>query len=535
MKLQNETSMKKLLITLTIGSIAFSGFIASNNIQQTNTHQAPMLANILAPAKNQTFQSAVLGDTDVRGTCTYVVNEIAVTPSPIPVSACSVGSGKDGVCTVTGSVNLTSTSCSGRGSADAPNYSVIENVVSGTSTITLADAPTGLIIDDEVMIINMRGTATDMGTVGAYEIKKVSAITANTITLNSALTTGYNGTTQKIMVQRVPQYSSMTINAGATLTASAWDGTKNGVLAVKVNGELINNGTIDMSAKGYRGGTQGGSDAGGQGGESYCGLGGNGGANNSNGLIGAAGGGDGNAIPASGSKGGNGSCGGGGGSNGSADAAVLLTLQGKGSTTSGGAGGGGSMSSGSGAGAGYGSAGSKNREKATEAGENTSGNGWGGGGAGGTYGSAELSKVYMGSGGGRGGANNTGTGGVGGNGGGIIYIGAKTITAGLIANSGANGGAKTDTSAAVCSGSGGIGGCSGGGGAGSGGSIILNGEVITLSSSTKSLGGTGGIGFLLSAGQQYGGNGGVGRIAAYYSNTLTGESNPIQYKANTCK
>ena len=56
------------------------------------------------------------------------------------------------------------------------------------------------------------------------------------------------------MVQRIPNYTNVTVNAGITLTASAWDGTKGGILFFRASGTVTNNGTITMSELGYRGG-----------------------------------------------------------------------------------------------------------------------------------------------------------------------------------------------------------------------------------------------------------------------------------------
>jgi uncharacterized repeat protein (TIGR01451 family) len=53
-------------------------------------------------------------------------------------------------------------------------------------------------------------------------------------------------------VVRVPQYSSATISG--TLTAPAWDGTTGGVVAIDVAGTLALNGSVNVDAKGFRGG-----------------------------------------------------------------------------------------------------------------------------------------------------------------------------------------------------------------------------------------------------------------------------------------
>lgn len=55
---------------------------------------------------------------------------------------------------------------------------------------------------------------------------------------------------------RVPEYSTLTINSGSSVTAVSWDGSTGGVVALNVKGNLsLGTGTtIDVSGKGFRGG-----------------------------------------------------------------------------------------------------------------------------------------------------------------------------------------------------------------------------------------------------------------------------------------
>lgn len=60
---------------------------------------------------------------------------------------------------------------------------------------------------------------------------------------------------QRFQVIRVPQYSSATLAAATPLTAPYWNGSTGGVVALDVAGQLaMNGGTIDVSARGFRGG-----------------------------------------------------------------------------------------------------------------------------------------------------------------------------------------------------------------------------------------------------------------------------------------
>ena len=53
---------------------------------------------------------------------------------------------------------------------------------------------------------------------------------------------------------RVPHFSGLTVAAGSTLTAAAWDGTRGGLLALRVNGTATILGDVAMDAGGFRGG-----------------------------------------------------------------------------------------------------------------------------------------------------------------------------------------------------------------------------------------------------------------------------------------
>ena len=119
-----------------------------------------------------------------------------------------------------------------------------------------------------------------------------------------------------------------------------------------------------------------------------------------------------------------------------------------------------------------------------------------------SYGDSELSKIYLGSGGGSGGARYPygGTSGAGGAGGGIIVIAANAVNgSGTLSSAGADGENGVSGSYA------------GGGGGGSGGSIKVM-ALITVSVTTDISGGIGGLNFSVSTGDA-GGDGGQGRSA----------------------
>jgi prepilin-type N-terminal cleavage/methylation domain-containing protein len=341
----------------------------------------------------------------------------------------------DGSCTVaSGTINLNTQSCSGRATADAVNFISTANTLSGSTSITLSSSPTGITVGDQVLIINLQGTSGDYANVGKYETKIISEINSNTLTFSESLTNSYNGTTQKIMIQRLPNYDDVSVASGATLTVNAWNGTQGGVLAFASSGQVNILGTVNMVGKGYSGGLGNGAGRGdttnGQQGESIIGIGSYSTSSNNNGGGGA--GCDGNAGA------------GGGYVNNGSNASLCPSCYSRGSCP----------------------------------------------GSGGVL-ISTSSKLYLGSGGGGGGGTadvNARYGGNGGNGGGIIFITANNVSIeGLATVAGANGG-NGGTSIGTRWGA-------GGGGGGSGGIIKVSGVIqYVASGSSNYSGGTGGYG-----------------------------------------
>ncbi len=144
------------------------------------------------------------------------------------------GSGSDGA----GSIN-TSTDATANTSISA---------TSGSTSAT-AGSGTGFAAGNLILIHQSRNGGAGAGN---WELNKISSIGGGTNwTLAYATVQAYDTTAQVYLLK---QYSSWTVNASQTLTASDWDGTKGGILAVLCNGAVSGTGTIDLSSKGYLGG-----------------------------------------------------------------------------------------------------------------------------------------------------------------------------------------------------------------------------------------------------------------------------------------
>jgi hypothetical protein len=351
-------------------------------------------------------------------------------------------------------------------------------LTSTTATLSAAPSTGCLKMNDEVLLINLQGTAAANANVGNYETLRVASVSGSTVTFTGAKTKNYGSgaaddanlgittTTQRVALIRVPNFSSLTVPASGTLTVDAWNGVKGGVLFVRITGALTVPGTITLDGKGYRGGARPpAAFADGNQGESYGGV----GAAAQAALLGAGGGGLGEACASYGSAGG-------GAAHATSGANGTTGCTGRGSTV--------------------------------------------------TYGIAALTKLYFGSGGGSGGNDNTlidnPQGGLGGAGGGILVIKAGSINVngsisarGLAGQGDATQGCFGNSTTACWD-------YSGAGGGGSGGSLYLYGATVTVGTSlVAATGGAAGLG-----GSTNGGAGGVGRIAIRYVTSVTGTTSP---------
>lgn len=433
----------------------------------------------------------------------------------------NIGNGADGAVTLSSNKNInTNAIATGRSCADAISYSVTSLTSNTAITLGSTIPSTCITTGDEILLINLQGTASANTNVGNFETLRVLSVSTSTVTFTTSKTKYYgNGASndtnlgtgtsnQRVIIQRVPNYTNVTINSGVNLTANAWSTPKGGVLFFRSSGTLANNGTITMSNKGYVGGYSTTGASAGIGGEAFCANPGGGGYGSTNGVCGGGVGAD-----IGGSTGGTGSSTGGAGGGGGLGGGDPYALGG-----GGGAGGYGSAGT-AGAGSNSGTNGGTNTSGSGGSWSGTSGHGAGGGG-GGTYGDSSLTKLFLGSGGASGGANWGGTyGGVGGAGGGIIFIAANTF------NNGGSGVLSVGASGGAGSGSGNY--ITGAGGGGAGGSIRI--DCNTASIGTNLIVATGGAGGTNGYG---GGTGGNGRIKINYQNTLSGSSNPAATTSN---
>jgi len=398
------------------------------------------------------------------------------------ISSVNLGTGADGACIMDNGIKtLDSTAgssvcnSSGRSTAYAVNFSVTSLAKAGDTSVTVSATPTGLAVGDEILIINQQGTTTNYESVGKYETHVISSIDTNTLYFtDSPLRNNYDGTTQKIMVQRIPNFGNVTIcggatgggcTAAATLTTSAWDGTKGGVLFFRSTGTVTidSGGTITATGLGYRGGSTA--------------------TTNVDYSYGYAG---------------------------ERVSGVSTAIQTSSAAIYGGGGGAGKGAEGSGGGGGLGSSG-------VNGAKNLASSDYGRGAV--HWGQEGDSRLLFGGGGGSAGSHSGGRiGAAGGAGGGIILIAADTLGSTTIVSNGSPG---TDGVFALDANSG------AGGGGGAGGDIVLMANSITNTTTTA----TGGAGGTKGVGTNgfNGGAGASGRVAEFYTTSLSGTTTPLAF------
>lgn len=99
-------------------------------------------------------------------------------------------------------------------------------------------------------------SAAAMGDVGRFELARVSAVTATTLTFSKPLVQGFAKDVTQVVT--VPEYTTMTVAAGTGPAALAWQsagtGFAGGIVAFLANGVATIDGHVNADARGFRGG-----------------------------------------------------------------------------------------------------------------------------------------------------------------------------------------------------------------------------------------------------------------------------------------
>ncbi len=151
---------------------------------------------------------------------------------------CQYGTGADGALTVTADQQLGTVRAAAVGAA-------------GATTVTVSNVA-GVFAAGQSVLLHQTQAA--VGPVGHYEYARVTAVSGMTLTLAAPLRSAYvSDATSHAQVLRVMEYTAVTINAGATVTAPAWDGSSGGIIAFDATGRLSVAGALDVTGRGFRG------------------------------------------------------------------------------------------------------------------------------------------------------------------------------------------------------------------------------------------------------------------------------------------
>ncbi len=164
----------------------------------------------------------------------------------------SVGSGEDGPLAVTSGTSTVPA---------APAFAVLSLALAGgTATANLDATASGLSTGDEVVLWDAQGSSSGTSNAGAFEALHIASVSGTQVTFVETPALTYGGgndddvALQHVSLQRVPHFSSLTVAPGAALTAPAWDGSKGGLIFLRVSGLAKIQGDVKMDAAGFRGG-----------------------------------------------------------------------------------------------------------------------------------------------------------------------------------------------------------------------------------------------------------------------------------------
>ena len=158
-----------------------------------------------------------------------------------------------------GPLNLSS------GSANINVYTVIKaDRAPGDTVLPISNNAILFATGDLVMVYQATGytpvvNSGDQGVldlssspVGRWEFGRIASVGSTSLTLTAPLIYAYPANLSQVI--QVPEYTSVTVAAGASINAKAWDGSSGGVVAFLATGSVVNNGDITANNAGFRGG-----------------------------------------------------------------------------------------------------------------------------------------------------------------------------------------------------------------------------------------------------------------------------------------
>ncbi len=124
------------------------------------------------------------------------------------------------------------------------------------------DAATDFAVGDTILMIQMKGATIDVSNTasygnvtsyngaGNYEYNIIAAKNGNALELKHTVVKQFDIPAGKVQIVRVPYFPSYSVTQPHT--CAPWDGSKGGVFAINVAGNIDLQNTIDVSSKGFR-------------------------------------------------------------------------------------------------------------------------------------------------------------------------------------------------------------------------------------------------------------------------------------------
>ncbi|PKN56579.1 MAG: hypothetical protein CVU56_15225, partial [Deltaproteobacteria bacterium HGW-Deltaproteobacteria-14] len=143
-------------------------------------------------------------------------------------------------------------------------YALGSDAAAGATAIAVAATPS-LVPGDVVLLHQAQGATIDttngeahgavtaLNGAGHHELVRVLAVDGASVRLVTPLVNAYRASAGAQLV-KVARYDALRVAAGASIVAPPWDGATGGIVAVLVAGDLVVDGAIDASARGFRGG-----------------------------------------------------------------------------------------------------------------------------------------------------------------------------------------------------------------------------------------------------------------------------------------
>ena len=143
-------------------------------------------------------------------------------------------------------------------------YTQVTGPLAPGDTVLSVSSTEGFAAGDLVMVVQTTGIVPEPARgdpgpiqlshdpVGRWELARVSAAGGQELKLMAPLLSSYAGMVTQVI--RVPEYTDVKVEAGASLVAVPWDGRQGGVLAFLASGLIQNEGELQASGAGFRGG-----------------------------------------------------------------------------------------------------------------------------------------------------------------------------------------------------------------------------------------------------------------------------------------